>query len=233
MNVNEGITGWKGFIGYHLNNALPNAILFEGNLHNLAECRRFVKACDRIYHLAGKNREPDDGKILMNNLVATGNLILAMAMENVHPEIIFASSSQVSLNDRSEYALTKRIEEDMIRSSLRFIFYRISNVYGPKGRPFYNSVVATFCHQISLGIPLTINNPDSEREFVFVGDVVDEFVSTKRIGPGGAGKKHIRGENLTVGQIAHFLTDGLGEHKNLEKTLKWYKENINVSSPHQ
>jgi len=230
--MNVGITGWKGFIGYHLNNRLPNAILFEGNLHNLAECRRFVKACDRIYHLAGKNREPDDGKILMNNLMATGNLVLAMSLENANPEIIFASSFQVSSNERNEYALTKGMEEGIIMSALRSITYRLPNVYGPKCRPFYNSVIATFCHQISLGEPLTINNPNSEREFVFVDDVVDRLILTGTIGPGGGGKVNVNGEPMTVGQIAHFLKDGLGGHPNLEKTLKWYKENINVSSPH-
>lgn len=228
--MNVGITGWKGFIGYHLNNKLPNAILFEGNLHDLAECRRFVERCDRIYHLAGKNRE-EEGKVLANNILSTGNLRLAMELAEISPEIIFISSRQVDWHLRTEYVFTKCVEEEMIKSSLRFLIYRLPNVYGPRCRPFYNSVIATFCHQIALEIPLTVHDLESEREFIFIDDVIDKLFSVPSISPGSLWLRRMRGEILTIGRIAYFLTDGLGEHENLQKTLEWYKENINVSSP--
>jgi len=40
----------------------------------------------------------------------------------------------------------------------------------------YNSVVATFCHNITRGLPIQINNPDSPLTLVYVDDVVERFI---------------------------------------------------------
>ena len=105
-----GITGWRGFIGSHLFKKVPDPILFQGDMRNLAEVKEFVGRCDRIYHLAGKNRA-EDGQILANNLVGTGNLVLATRLLGTNPEIVFTSSKQVEWNPNSEYGLCKKIEE--------------------------------------------------------------------------------------------------------------------------
>ncbi|RPJ69332.1 MAG: capsular biosynthesis protein, partial [Alphaproteobacteria bacterium] len=76
-----GITGANGFIGTNLKNALEDPLIFQGNLNDITHVREFVRKCDRIYHLAGKNRA-DCGEILRNNIVSTANIILAMRLEN-------------------------------------------------------------------------------------------------------------------------------------------------------
>ena len=221
-----GITGSKGFIGSHLARQIKDPIIFGTYLENLEAARAFVQECDRIYHVAGKNRAKE-GEILKNNLLGTANLVLAMYLEKKYPELIFVSSTQVEWSSATnEYALSKYLEERAVKEAGRWCIYRVPNVYGSGARPFYNSVVATFCHQVAWGEKLTINDPSAGREFIYIDDLIGSLLDPKF-----DEYKRLRGEPLTIGQVAHYLTDGLGKHKNLEKTLEYYiKEAKNVSS---
>jgi len=210
-----GITGWEGFIGSYLRKRLEDPILFQGDLRDLDKVKGFVKDCQRIYHLAGLNREKE-GKILENNIHATGNLILASKLQN-NPEIVFPSSQQVEWNPDSEYGLTKSIEEEIVKRAKNWCIFRIPNVYGPGGKPFYNSVVATFTYQISHGQEVTISNSSDTREFIFVEDLVDELMN-----PRFSEYVHPKGEVMSIGEIHEYLTSRLGEHKKLKRCLDYY-----------
>ena len=39
--------------------------------------------------------------------------------------------------------------------------YRLPNVFGKWSKPNYNTVVATYCHNIARDLDIQINNPDS------------------------------------------------------------------------
>lgn len=197
---------------------LVDPILFEGDLTSISDTCDFVSDCDRIYHLAGKNREPL-GDILKNNILSTSNLILATKVKKVNPEIIFASSQQVIWNSDSEYGFTKSVEEEIIKKANKWCIFRIPNVYGLGGRPFYNSVIATFCYQLSKGESVTIHDPSVKREFIFIDDLVDQLLN-----PEFNMQKSLKGETMTIGEIYFLLTKGLGMHKKLEKCLQYYKE---------
>jgi UDP-2-acetamido-2,6-beta-L-arabino-hexul-4-ose reductase len=212
------LTGGKGFIGRHLAKCLDDPILFEGDLTSISDACEFVGDCDRIYHLAGKNREPL-GEILKNNILSTSNLILATKVKKVDPEIVFASSQQVVWNGDSEYGFTKSAEEEIIKKANKWCIFRIPNVYGPGGRPFYNSVIATFCYQLSKGESVTIHDPSVRREFIFIDDLVDQLLN-----PEFNMLNSIKGEKMTIGEIHFLLTKGLGVHKKLQKCLQYYRE---------
>jgi len=217
--VKIGITGWRGFIGSHLSRRLDNPVLFQSDMRNLDAVKSFVGRCDRIYHLAGKNRAEGDGEILANNLVSTGNLVLATKLLGKNAEIVFASSKQVEWNPNSEYGMTKMVEEHIIRKARKWCIFRIPNVYGPGCKPFYNSVVATFCWQIAHGEPCTTHQPFATREFVYVEDVVEVLVE-----PVWYRVVKVAGEVMSVGEVYDYLTTRLGEHKKLKKCLDYYKE---------
>jgi UDP-2-acetamido-2,6-beta-L-arabino-hexul-4-ose reductase len=146
-------------------------------------------------------------------------LVLACRIKRVNPEIIFASSQQVIWNSDSEYGFVKGVEEEIIKKANKWCIFRIPNVYGPGCRPFYNSVIATFCYQISKGESVTIHDPTVKREFIFVDDLVEQLLD-----PEFNSLKSINGETMTVGEIHSFLTDKLGRHKKLEKCLQSYRQ---------
>jgi len=212
-----GITGWRGFIGSHLTQRIDNPVLFQGDMRNLDEVKSFVGQCARIYHLAGKNRA-EDGKILANNLVPTGNLVLATKLLGKSIEIVFASSKQVEWNPDSEYGMVKMVEENIIKKARKWCIFRIPNVYGPGCKPFYNSVVATFAYQLAHGEPCTTHQPYATREFVYVDDVVEALVE-----PVWYRVVKVAGEVMSVGEVHEYLTTRLGEHGKLKRCLDWYK----------
>lgn len=196
---------------------LHDPVLFEGDLTSIKDACEFIIRCDRIYHLAGRNRAPL-GDIIKNNIISTSNLVLASKIKGANPEIIFASSAQVVWNIDSEYGFAKGAEEEIIKRANKWCIFRIPNVYGPGCKPFYNSVVATFCHQISRGEPIAVHDPSVKREFIFIDDLIEQLIH-----PEFNTIKTLNGETLTIGDIKFLLTDGLGTHAKLEKCLNYYK----------
>ena len=220
-----GITGWRGFIGSHLSQRISNPVLFQGDMLDLDAVKEFVGQCDRIYHLAGKNRA-DDGELLANNLVGTGNLVLTTKLLGMNPEIVLASSKQVEWNPDSEYGMCKLVEESIVRKARKWAIVRIPNVHGEGCRPNHNSVVATFCWQIAHGEPCTIIQPFATREFVYVRDIIDALLE-----PTLYHVTRVPGEMRSIKEVHELLTSRLGEHEKLARTLKWYKENSDAVPP--
>jgi len=198
-------------------------MLFQGDMRDMDTVKNFVGQCDRIYHIAGKNRA-DEGGILANNLVSTGNLVLAAKLLGKNVEIVFASSRQVEWNPDSEYGMTKMVEESIIRKARKWSILRIPNVYGEGCKPFYNSVVATFAYQIAHGESCTIQQPHTTREFVYIDDVVKALME-----PLWYQVARVAGEVMSIREVYEYLTARLGEHEKLKKCLDWYKEAGNDS----
>ena len=62
----------------------------------------------------------------------------------------------------------------------RLSCFGLPNVFGKWCRPNYNSAVATFCHQICRGLPVTIDDASAPLRLVYIDDVVDAFVGLLR-----------------------------------------------------
>jgi UDP-2-acetamido-2,6-beta-L-arabino-hexul-4-ose reductase len=212
-----GITGWRGFIGSYLKEAIKDPILFQGDLRKIADVKEFVRSCDVIYHIAGKNRD-DEGNILANNLVATGNLVMATRLLSVSPEIIFASSKQTQTNPNSEYGTTKLIEEKIVKTANKWCIFRIPNVYGERCKPFYNSVISTFAYQLAHNKQPEIKDPTVTRDFIYVQDLIELLLKYKLNEIIG-----IKGEKMCIGEIYQYMTSKLGQHKKLAQVLEYYR----------
>jgi UDP-2-acetamido-2,6-beta-L-arabino-hexul-4-ose reductase len=65
-------------------------------------------------------------------------------------------------------------------------------VFGPGCKPFYNSVVATFCHQLARGDEPRLLN-DSEVEFIWVNDLVNRIIEQLSIPDEGAREVRLAG----------------------------------------
>lgn len=153
-----GITGQSGFIGYHLVQRLrlhPDEIEivpFDTTFfQNSERMERFVSQCDVIMHLAAMNRGPD-GEVYATNVELVERLIAALEHVKHAPYVIFASSIQEARDGaygRSKRRGTQLLQAWADRNGAHYTSLIIPNVFGPFGRPFYNSVVGTFCYQLT------------------------------------------------------------------------------------
>lgn len=166
--INIGITGGEGFIGGHLRRFLTKQghriSVLDKNKIDLVKpkesaLKKFVSGQDIIIHAAGTNRG-SDREIVAGNIIATFNLLAAMEKFHSSAKIIFLSSIQATLDNI--YGQNKRLAEIMladyaVKNKKSVLVLRLPNVFGENSQPFYNSVVATFCHQAANNKPLTVN----------------------------------------------------------------------------
>lgn len=175
-----GITGQSGFIGSHLYNFLGlqeqvERISFEDEyFQNIEKLHDFVQSCDVIVHLAAMNRHEDPQVIYDTNMDLVNKLIGACELAGVKPHILFSSSTQEeteNLYGKSKKDGRKFIEDWAERNKAVFSGLIIPNVFGPFGNPYYNSFIATFCHQLTHGKHPKIS-VDGEVKLIYVGELV-------------------------------------------------------------
>jgi UDP-2-acetamido-2,6-beta-L-arabino-hexul-4-ose reductase len=178
-----GITGVNGFVGTHLVNYLSvqsniTLVPFDRSyFDNSKLLQQFVQECDSIVHLAGLNRHADPAIILETNIALSQKLIDACKATGAKPHILFSSSTQ---EDReNDYGLSKKTAREALEawaldSGAIATGLVIPNVFGPFGHPYYNSVVATFCHKIARDEEPQIQ-VDSEVQLIYVNQLIDEI----------------------------------------------------------
>jgi len=181
--IKIGITGQSGFIGTHLYNylSLKNEVkLIPFNKKYFEEkikLEKFVKQCDTIIHLAGLNRHKNPKVIYDTNIKLVKDLINACDNSNTKPHIILASSTQESkdnLYGKSKKDSRMILEKWARKHNIFFTAMIIPNVFGPFGRPYYNSVIATFCYQITHNEMPEIK-VDNELKLIYINELVEEF----------------------------------------------------------
>jgi UDP-2-acetamido-2,6-beta-L-arabino-hexul-4-ose reductase len=177
------VTGAKGFIGKNLVAELKNRkageILEFDKDNTIAELESFSVICEVVFHLAGINRPLNDHEFTEGNLDFTNTLLAFLKNNNNKAPVIFSSSIQSKQDNpygRSKLAAENAIVKYSEETGSPVAVYLLPNVFGKWCRPSYNSVVATFCHNISHGLPIQINDPEALMHQVYVNDVVDEFI---------------------------------------------------------
>jgi UDP-2-acetamido-2,6-beta-L-arabino-hexul-4-ose reductase len=181
-----GITGQAGFVGNHLYTTLNldeniELVPFERSFFNDQDkLERFVVQCDTIVHLAAMNRHEDMNVIYNTNIGLVDSLISACMSKSATPHIIFSSSSQESrdnLYGKSKKDGKKKFATWALATGGKFTSLTIPNVFGPFGKPNYNSVVATFCHKVTHGEEPTIIQ-DGAIGLIYVNELVKIFINT-------------------------------------------------------
>lgn len=97
---------------------------------------------------------------------------------------MLSSSIQATLIGRygeSDYGKSKLAGENLFfdysaETGAKVLVYRFPNLFGKWCRPNYNSVVATFCHNIANDLPITVNDRSTELELLYVDDLVCEML---------------------------------------------------------
>ena len=181
-----GITGQAGFVGNHLHTTLSlrddaELIPFERSFfQDMESLGQFVSQCDTVVHLAAMNRHEDQNVIYETNIHLVESLINACKTTGSKPHIVFSSSSQElrdNLYGQSKKEGKQRFVNWAEETGGKFTSLTIPNVFGPFGRPNYNSVVATFCHKVAHNEEPTIIN-DGEVGLIYINDLVKVFIDT-------------------------------------------------------
>lgn len=178
------ITGSNGFVGRNLDLTLGRMddVLIERAVSGDSNESLMQKVMDAdiIFHLAGSNRPLAQTDFERINVDLTRHIIVAMQAEPLKQQkIVFASSIQASQDNH--YGLSKRRAEELLTDlnsskSKKARIYRLPNIFGKWSRPNYNSVVATFCYNLSHNLPITISEPDKVLELVYIDDLVAEWL---------------------------------------------------------
>jgi len=184
-----GITGQNGFVGNHLLNTLKlfttefEIIEFERSyFENDEKLDSFIQKCDVLVHLAALNRHNDPNAIYQTNVHLVNRIKDSLIRTQSKAHVLISSSTQEERDN--VYGQSKK-EGRLILSKWasenqgRLTGMVIPNVFGPFGHPNYNSVVATFCHQVSHD-----ENPkieiDGLLKLIYVGDLVEEIINAIR-----------------------------------------------------
>ena len=207
------ITGADGFIGRNLTLRLSErgyGDVIEITPESTADdLRDALRGAQLVFHLAGVNRPRDVDEFASGNAGYTERLCATLEDVGCEAPVVFSSSTQATLDN--PYGHSKRAAEEFLLrhgecSGVPIHIYRLTNVFGKWAKPNYNSVVATFCHNIARGIDISINDPAAALRLVYVDDVVDAFVGLLDTPdtPGGyrtAGPEY----ETTVGEMAQML----------------------------
>lgn len=176
------ITGSDGFIGKnllsHLNKIDGLELLTYDLSNNSQELNNYLKHVDFVFHLAGVNRPVDIEEFKKGNVDLTQQIVEGLiANKNFAPVILSSSTQATKANPYGESKLgAEQLLINYIKQGGSGAIYRLTNVFGKWCRPNYNSVVATFCHNISRNIEISISDTKNEVELVHVDDVVKELI---------------------------------------------------------
>ena len=210
------ITGSKGFVGKNFCAVLrgrDDIELYEFDIdNNPAELDTALQQVDCIIHLAGVNRPENPDEFETGNAGSLKEICSRLQEVGRAPKIILSSSIQAELDN--PYGISKRRAEEALQrfaenTGAECVVYRFKNLFGKWCRPNYNSVTATFCHNIANDLPIQISDPSNEIELTHIDDVVEAF--TAELSSSSSGFRFAQplvSTSITLGELAekiHFF----------------------------
>lgn len=188
--------GKKGFIGSNLINFLESFpsegsyVTLKGDMKNTNSVERQMLGrdgdvkCDTVIHLAGLHRIEDGQNnpdlFFKNNVDGTWSVLQA-ALRTKVKKFIFISSLAVVYNRRTTYAMTKIMQEEMIRTysdKMTVITLRLASVYDRE----HGTIGWLLNNTEPLGL---YGIGEQVRDFIHIEDVVDVIDQTLKWTKGG------------------------------------------------
>lgn len=177
------ITGSKGFIGKNLIAELKNRKYFEILEYdldkNVALLEEYCEEAEFVFHLAGVNRPKTESDFMEGNFNFLSTLL--ENMKKYHNTCPIMMSSSIQAQQDNPYGRSKKEAEELLfeygrETTAKVLIYRFPNVFGKWCKPNYNSVVSTFCHNIAMGLPITVNESGKVINLVYIDDVIEELI---------------------------------------------------------
>jgi UDP-2-acetamido-2,6-beta-L-arabino-hexul-4-ose reductase len=183
-----------------------------------AELSAAVARAEFVYHLAGVNRPAHEGEFATGNTGFTETLITALRAAGRVIPVAFSSSTQAERDNaygRSKLAAEQALSNHAAQTGAPLWVFRLTNVFGKWSRPNYNSAVATFCHQIARGKPVSIHDPAAPLRLLYVDDVVAALVSLLTTPPPSGFVDVQPVYQTTVGDLARQLGEFAASRQSL------------------
>ena len=183
------LTGAKGFLGKNLMKALKDEGYEEVFQYDLdskpEELGEYCRECDFVFHLAGVNRPKDKAEFMSGNKGLTEEVLRKLYDSGNTVPLLLSSSIQAGLDN--DYGRSKRAAEEAVFSYGRengvpVYVYRFPNLFGRWSRPNYNTVIATFCHNIARDIPIRIDDREKLLPLAYVDDVTGQLLRILKTG---------------------------------------------------
>jgi UDP-2-acetamido-2,6-beta-L-arabino-hexul-4-ose reductase len=181
------ITGSNGFIGKNLRLYLAarkdvRVVCFTRD-EDVSRLPALLHGVDFVFHLAGVNRTLDPAEFVSGNTGLTQALckVVANVAEKTGKKVSILYTSSIQAEQENTYGKSKRGAEDVLFKLQRshgvpVHVFRLANVFGKWCKPNYNSVVATFCHNIARGRPIQVNYSAAPLTLMYVDDVIRRFL---------------------------------------------------------
>lgn len=178
------ITGADGFVGRNLVAHLQSnrdIRVLSYNIHNTNhDLIAYLGQADFVFHLAGVNRPQQESEFGIGNADLTGQVVNILQRLGKKTPVVLSSSTQAALDN--PYGRSKKQAEDYIfayaqQTGASVYVYRLPGLFGKWSRPNYNSVISTFCHNISHDLPIHISAPDHLLTLAYIDDVIAAFLA--------------------------------------------------------
>ena len=196
--MNILVTGADGFVGRNLCAALkairdgkdrtrPALAIGEVYEYDLDTAPvlldEYCAKADFVFHLAGVNRPQNPAEFMQGNFGFASVLLDTLKKHRNTCPIMLSSSIQATCIGRydGDYGRSKKAGEELIfgyaeETGAKVLVYRFPNLFGKWCRPNYNSAVATFCHNIANGLPITVSDRNIQLELLYIDDLVTEML---------------------------------------------------------
>jgi UDP-2-acetamido-2,6-beta-L-arabino-hexul-4-ose reductase len=211
------VTGANGFIGKNFVVCLKEMVNITVNTFvrgdDAALLPQLVSQVDAVVHLAGENRPEDEASFAQVNAGLTSALCKAISQTfqstGRHIPLVFASSTQAEQDNpygRSKLAAEVAVEELAKSTGNPCVIFRLPGVFGKWCKPNYNSVVATFCHNIARELPIQINDPMATLRLIYVDNVVTALLSVLKAPKSGCLRTQVSPEyTTTLGELVNQI----------------------------
>lgn len=217
------VTGARGFIGKNLCFRLEELGRFRvaefGRDDDEMDLPELVADADVIVHLAGENRPLDEMTFETTNVGLTEKICSLISMCSNPKKVILASSIQALRDNpygRSKLAAEVAVSALATTTDSSIVIMRLPGVFGKWCRPNYNSVVATFCHNIARKLPIEINDPAAEISLVYIDDVVAGIIrAVDEAQPGSSYREIAPVYSISIGRLAEQITEIADGRKDL------------------
>ncbi len=208
------VTGADGFIGKNLLVRLgeqsETEVLSFVRGESDEMLTSLVARADAIVHLAGENRPNDVADFALVNTELTRTLCEAIHITGRNIPLVLASSTQAEIDTpygQSKLAAEQVVEAFVVETANSAVIYRLPGVFGKWCKPNYNSVVATFCHNIARGLPIQISDSGVTLQLVYIDDVIGEILRALGATKSGLMKGEINQiYSITLGELAEQIS---------------------------